>query len=462
MPVFQPRTRVQILRKMIARVVSRSTLIGLVRNSVIFHSLAAAADEDAEQFFQIAQLRAIFSIDNAKGSDLDERAAEIAPDAGPRVGSTFATTTVTFSRTGTSGTLPIAAGSIVAAEDAAGQIKFRTTSASNIADTLSSVAGVPVVALVAGTRANVGAGDIKQLATRIPGIVSVVNPSAVSNAADRESDESFRARLKLYIQSLSRGTPTAIRAFVLRVKLTDGRRVLYAKVVEPVLPTGSYKVYVDDGTGSVDEYNSDYVVGLDTLISPAVGGEVNLFTAEKPIRNQDGSFALFKNSVLLVNGTDYKLNTASGQVELVTALTAGDVVEANYRYYIGLISESQRVVDGDPSAVLTYPGVRAAGTQAVVLPAASVSQTLVANAVVASDFSTSVVIDKVKAVLMRYLNSLDIGAPVVVAELTKRAMEVSGMEDFLISDLSGTFPASNQLILSHQVARIISANLQVV
>ena len=74
MPVFQPRNRVQILREMVARVVARSRLVGVTRNSTVFHVMAGSAEEDAEQYFEMSRLRAVFSIDKATGSDLDERA----------------------------------------------------------------------------------------------------------------------------------------------------------------------------------------------------------------------------------------------------------------------------------------------------------------------------------------------------------------------------------------------------
>lgn len=460
MPIFRPRTRVEILREMVARVVARSTLVGLVRDSVIFHLLAAAADEDAEQYFQLAQVRALFSIDKATGSDLDERAAEIQPGTIRRRESLFASGEVSFFRPGIVGAQLIAAGTIVAAEDALGQIKYRTTAAATILNGNSSITGVPVVALEAGKRGNTTTGSVIVFVSRVPGLSGVSNPSAFTNGADRESDESFRARLKLHVQSLSRGTPTAIRSFALGVKLTDGRRVLFAKVVEPITPTGDYDVFIDDGTGAVDEYDEAYLTSDDYLINPAVGGEINLYTAARPIRD-DGSFQLWRNVTLQVRNVDYYLNEANGQVELMVPLTAGDSVRARYRFYTGLIQETQRVVDGDPAALATYPGVRAAGTRAIVKPAVAVFQTLAASAAVKEDYDAELVLEQVEAVIMAYVNNLDIGEPVIAAEIVKRAMAVPGMFNFQITDLSGTFPAVDQLILSHQAGRLVSSNMTI-
>jgi uncharacterized phage protein gp47/JayE len=460
MPLFQPRTRVQILRDMVARVVARSSMVGLVRNSVVFHVLASAADEDAEQYWQLSNLRLIFSIDTATGSDLDERAAEIQPSLIKRRESIFANGEVTFTRQGTTGALAIPAGTIVAAEDAQGQIKYRTTVAATIPDGLSVVLGVPIVALEAGSRGNASAGGIVQLVSRVPGVTTVTNPSALTNGQDREADAQFRARLKAYVQGLSRGTPVAIRSFALNAQLTDGRRVLFARVVEPISPTGSYDVYIDDGTGTVDEYEETYLLSDDTLIASALGGEINAYTTNRPIRD-DGSFQAWKNAALMVRDTDYILNPANGQLELQTALTAGDAITARYRNYAGLIQETQRVIDGDPATLVTHPGVRAAGTQAIVRTAVAVFQTLTAGVSVKSDFNTANVVEQVETAVQGYINGLDIGENVIVAEIIERAMAVTGVFNFQISDLSGTFPAVDQFILPNQVARIVSANLNI-
>lgn len=461
MPLFQPRGRVAILREMVARVVARSKLVGMVRDSVVFHILAAAADEDAEQYFQLANLRAVFNIDQATGSDLDDRAAEIQPGTISRRESLFASGFVRFTRVGTTGNLPIPAGTTVSAEDLQGPVKFRTTAAATILAGSTFVINVPVVALEAGERGNVDVGTIVQLTTRVPGVVGVRNDSRFSNGRDRESDDLFRARIKLYVQALSRGTPTAIRSFALNVQLADGRRVLFAKVVEPILPTGSYQVYIDDGTGGVDLYDTTYAPSIgvdDTLINPALGGERDVYTTARPIRD-DGSFAAKKNAVLMTRGVDYELNVANGQLELAAPLAAGDVVTARYRFRTGLIQETQRVIDGDPATLVTHPGVRAAGTQAIVLPPSIVYVTLAGNTSVQSDFNAHNVIEQVTAAIMQYINNLDIGESVIAAKIIEVAMAVPGMFNFQISNLSGTFPATDQFILPTQAARIVSADL---
>ncbi len=467
MPVFQPRNRIQILREMVSRVIARSRLIGLARNSVMFHVLASAANEDAEQYVQMARLRNLFSVDRASGSDLDERAKEILPGTIRRRPALFASGDVVFSRPGTTGTITIPAGTQVYATDAQGRVRFRTTATVQILNGNSSSAPATVVAVEAGSRHNVVAGAINAFGTRVPGVTSVANGADFENGQDRESDASFRARLKSWVQALSRGTVRALETFARAVLLVDGRRVLYAKIVEPVRPTGVIQLYIDDGTGSVEEYDSSYLGSPDTLIDPALGGETDLFTTERPIRD-DGSFVLEVDTgagfAVQTRGTDFDLNPAAGQIELLaaswpTGLPAGAVARASYRYYTGLIRETQRVIDGDPADSLRVPGVRAGGIQVHVLAPQTVLQSLVGTISVLEGFDPADVLENVKSAIQEYINTLDIGEDVIVAEIIERAMSVTGMFNFRIDSLTGGSPAADQIILKTQVARITSASI---
>lgn len=462
MPVFQPRNRIQILREMVARVVARSKLAGLTRNSVVFHVLAGAANEDAEQYVQLARLRNVFAIDKATGSDLDERAKEVLPGTIGRQAALTATGTVTFTRPGTAGTVAIPVGTQVAAQDGEGQIRFRTTAAGSIPNGSATSGAVDVVCTVAGTRGNVASGTIQQIVTRIAGVTAVTNPAAYTNGADRESDASFRARIKAWVQALTRATPGAIETFALGARLSDGRSVRFTSLVEPAIPTGRVELYIDDGTGAVEAYSDEYIGADDIFLPSAAGGEVNVYTTARPIRD-DGSFVLERDSgggyVPLTRGTDYELQPTTGQIELSTALTTGDALKANYRYYTGLIQEVQRIIDGDSANPITYPGVRAGGVRVVVQAPATVFQTVAAQISVLSGFSPAEVASEVAAAIQDYINNLGVGQDVILSEIIERAMSVSGMFDIRVRSLTASDPAANQVILPSQVARIVAASI---
>ena len=450
---------------MVARVVARSDLIGLTRNGAIFHLIAAASSEDAEQYFQMSRLRDLFAIDKATGSDLDARAAEIVPGTIVRREALKGSTTAVFSRPGIVGTTAIPSGSIEAASDAQGQIKFQTTAAGSILAGSTDSLPITVVAIEAGTRGNVAAGSINQFVSRIAGVTTVTNGTAVSNAQDRESDAAFRARIRAYVQAISRATPTAIESFANNVTLSDGRRVLFANLKEPIIPDGTVQLYIDDGTGSVEEFDSTFIGTPEVVVAAAVGGEVQAFSGQKPIRD-DGSFVLevdFGGGYIVQTlGVDYDFNAAQGTVVLTTALLVGDAVRMTYRYYTGLIQETQKVVDGDPLNPLVYPGVRAGGIQVYVLAPALVAQSMSATISVLGGFDTTTVAAAVSTAIQDYINNLPIGADVIVSEIIERAMGVTGMFNFRFQTLTGSTPPSDQVVLDDQVARITAANITLV
>ena len=443
---------------MIARAVTRGGLGGLTKNSVLYHVLAGAADEDAEQYLQMARLRKIFDLANATGSDLDERAKEIKPSLLTRRQPTLATGAVVFARQGTTGVVAIPTGTVVQAADEKGAIKFRTTSAGSIPDAAGVSGAIPIVALTKGTRANVSAGAINKIATRVPGVATVTNDIALTNGQDTESDDRFRDRLYRHVQSLSRGTPVALASAATSTQLDDGRRVLYAKVDEPVVPNGWVTVYIDDGTGQINEFSEDFLGAPDELVASASGGEEVLHTSERPIRD-DGSFVLRINSVVQTRGVDYEINDATGAVELVTPLVTADQVEADYRYDTGLVQEAQRIINGDEldSAVNGY---YAAGTYARVKAASLAAQTLTGKLSVLAGYDIARVVSQAVNAVTEYINTLNIGSDVIASEIIERVMSLPGVYNFRITDLTGS-AGVDQTVLPYQVARIIANDVSI-
>jgi len=466
-PLFEPRNRIQILRSMVARAVSRSRLVGLNRNSAVFHILAAAANEDAEQYFQMARLRRVFSIDNATGTDLDARATEIQPATIFRRTSLFASGSVLFTRNTTVGALPIPLGTIVAGTDSNGRVQYRTTAAATITAGNTQSAAVPVVAATAGARGNLAGNIVSQLVTKVPTLIGVTNPGAFTTGRDRETDDSFRRRLKDYVQSLARGTLRALEGFARGVVLVNGERVLFAKVVEPIIPTGVIELYIDDGSGSVETFDDQFVGGIpeeDLLLPVAGGGERRVNTSQIPIRD-DIDLLVRLNDVLIVRGVDYEINLATGQIEFKvvpfpTGLTVGDKVAANYRFYTGLVQAVQKTITGDLLNPLVYPGVEAGGILTLVRNALPVFQVLVANVVPAVGFDLVTLRDNISVAMQEYINNLDIGDDVIVAEMIQQAMNVNGAFDFQVVSLNGGAPL-NQVILDTQVARIQGTDITI-
>lgn len=261
MPRFTPKRYEQILPQMIARVVTRTDMSDVSDSSVVKHILAAAARSDDEQYYHMSLLLELFSIDTAVGEDLDERAAEIQPAIISRIQASKSSGTVVFSRNAASGlTVTIPIGTKIKTSDG---VLFKTTSTGTITPTSAEqISGhgvgrdsnlVSVVAEVAGASGNVAAGTIIKFSSKPAGVDEVVNQSAFSNGLDKETDDSFRQRLKDYIASLARSTPQALESGVIGQQDPDsGATILFAKIVEDIVNLGNVTLYIDDGTGAAE------------------------------------------------------------------------------------------------------------------------------------------------------------------------------------------------------------------
>lgn len=265
---FQPRRYEQIYSQMIARVVGRSRLRDVSDVSVWKHVLAASAREDDEQYYQIALLLQLFSIDKASGEDLDERAKDIQPGVVSRIPAQKAVGSVVFSRAGTTGTTSIPIGTKV--KTATGQTFTTTTTGTITPASAEQISGhgvgrdsntVSVIADVAGADGNVSASAVTRFVSKPPGVEEVTNPAAFTQGADKESDDAFRSRLRAYIRGLSKCTVQAIEAGIIgQVDPITGNTILFAHAVEDIVDRGYVTVYVDDGTGQAEATASEHTL----------------------------------------------------------------------------------------------------------------------------------------------------------------------------------------------------------
>lgn len=469
MPRFTPKRHEQILAQMLATTVARTELSDVGDASVMKHLLAAAARQDDEQYYQMGLLLQLFSIDTATGDDLDERAADIQPAVITRRLATSAVGTVIFSRSGTAGTVAIPISTKVKTSD--GQV-FTTTAAGSITPVSPEQipghgvgrdsAPVSVVADVPGADGNVVTGSVIKFVSKPAGVDEVTNLASFTQGADKESDSSFRQRLKDFISSLPRSTPQALESGVIGVEDPDtGQTILFSSVFEDPINRGNVILYVDDGTGTAE--SSAAIVGenvTEGLAGPppdsAVGGETTLFLNEKPVK-EDVAFTLTSSTRgVLVQDTDYTLNPATGQIEFDPALVATEVITAGYTHYTGLIALTQKVVDGDPADRETYPGLRAAGVLVRVRTPQVLIQNIAAVVTVLEGFDETDVKDAVTTAIQDYINTLGISDDVLLNRIRAVAMNVSGVYNIDVSA-----PTDDVIILDDQLARTSVSNITI-
>lgn len=452
---FEPKTFTYFLQRFANRLIARTDLTDIEIGGVLHTIATGIARECDDMSFQSVNIQRLWDIDTATGEDLDRRGEDVNPVELVRQGETKATTQVVFGRAGVTGTINIPAGSVVRVPD--GGPEFATTALGQILDTFSSSGNVAAEAMVAGADGNVDAATITQM-DAITGVETVTNSVAATGGTDEESDAEYRASMKAYMRSLSRGTQQALEWAVLYVEVTGFGRIVSAHCVEGIgSDLGIVWIYVDDGSGTILRTDDNYGTP-ETVLASATGGERRVNLDFKPVL-QGATLSVWINAVLQTENTDYTLNYATGQITFdttvyPTGLTALDAVTAEYTYYTGLIAEAQKVVDGDPGDYINYPGYRAFGVQVFVLPPNVLQQVVEGSLVIEDGYDSTVVITTVTAAINRYINGLGVNGDVILSELIYQAQSVQG-----VFDVTFTSPTGNVTVGEDEVARVENDNI---
>lgn len=204
----------------------------------------------------VLQLLAITRASSSTGTDLDSWMADYDFTRLPPV---QASGLVTFSRNTPTNQAVVLVGAQV--QTSVGQIIFAVYADSNNPNWNQSLNGytinpgipsinVPVRAINSGALGNAAAGAINELIQPIVGVDAVVNQNAFTNGADTESDQAFRQRFILYINSLSKATLLAVESAIAAVQ----SNIIY-NVAENINITGAtqlglFTVIIDDGSGN--------------------------------------------------------------------------------------------------------------------------------------------------------------------------------------------------------------------
>lgn len=189
----------------------------------------------------------------------------------------------------------------------------------------------------------------------------------------------------------------------------------------------------------------------------AVGGEEFLTLDRVPVRLESGFTLTSSLRGALVEGADYFLNPTSGLIYFTPALAATEVITAEYSYFTGLIAAVQKIVDGDPTDSINFPGVRAAGVMVRVLSPDIVQITVSAQLSLAQDADQATVFDDVESAITTYINGLGISGDVIRNEIIEKIMAVPG-----VTDVTLLTPAANLTILDSQLPRITAGDIDLV
>lgn len=441
---------------MLNRVVTRTRLNDTRDASAIRNMLEAASIGDEQNSIKVFSLLDLYSLDNARRGDLDERAVDFGAvtngNLPPRVAGRSSQGQLELVRTGSTGVLNIAAGYRVQRIGTGGQkVTAVTTAAASIPDGSTTTGLVAAVTEQKGAFTESEPGTFRKPLSRIPGIVSVNNPVPFKGGTDEEGDDAFRDRIKAYVRSLPLCTPRAIEALALEVELLSGERVISATRSERADRPGRGTLYIDDGNGTVAA-GRVHAVASETVLASATGGERRLQLARFPVVETE-AIEIYVNGALQTRDVDYALMPGTGAFHLLesaypSGLTAADTVTATYSYYSGLIAETQWRVDGRQDNPADYPGWRAFGAHIVVKPPVTQFITVDATLVLRPGYVRATAVQRAKEAVALYINSLPIGADVVRHEIIEILMAIPGVFDVRLE-----LPAGNQAVADGKVAR---------
>lgn len=124
-----------------------------------------------------------------------------------------------------------------------------------------------------------------------------------------------------------------------------------------------------------------------------------------------------------------------------------------YDYYTGLVALVNKTIYGSSLDPVTFPGVGAAGVQFDVQAPLIKEIAFELLVTLQAGFTISALADQIYTAVTGYVNSLNIGAPVILSEIISAIVQISGVEDVQIVS-----PTSNVQVAQNQLAKT-SSNL---
>ena len=440
MPYVAPTTA-EIVKRLAARIVSRTTLSDLHPSAEFAQEVAAVGKEIRRLARGISTLKAMRILRLMVGDDLDLFALEVLPAGKVRDPGDRSSSWVAFQRPTTVGALVVPIGTIVARQDG---VAYATIAEATILDGDSTSAAVQVLALQIGTAGDCAVGAILRVVSTSPGGITCTNTVTATGGLEKQSDDAFRQSIIDHVRGLARCNRTAILARVQEAELDDGRRVKFTG--GRTFPSGRPAqriLYVDDGTGTLSTSHAS--TPAESLIASATGNETASYTTRFPLVTAP---VIRKNLVALTEGVDYDIDLATGEVAwIVPTMPAAIYTVDPYDYWTDLVAEAHRLIYGDLSDPTNFPPYVADGVSILVRGASSVLVDIAATGAVLPGYDPDTVFAEVASRLLPFVNSREIGGGLVSGQIVQVAMGVPGMFDFdLDEDWVDVCPAANQAV----------------
>jgi uncharacterized phage protein gp47/JayE len=222
----------------------------------------------------IVTLLATTRASTSSGADLDSWMADF---GFYRLSASFATGSVTFSRFTPTNSALIPIGALVGSTDGSQQysvtidttnVLYNATLGGYLVPGGTASVTVPVIASTAGAAGNALIGTVTVIVGSISGIDTVNNSAVFTNGVDPETDEAFRARFVLWVQSLSKATKAAIQYALSSMQQGVSYTLTENQDYSGNTLYGYFYAVVDDGSGAP---SGSFLVNAAAAIEPARG-----------------------------------------------------------------------------------------------------------------------------------------------------------------------------------------------
>jgi len=424
MPVFVPRTSKQVLRDLLAKVVSRTDVSDVNVGSTLFTLLNGVAVEIANTEARFFNLRQGFSIQNATGDELDKRCSELPPIGIQRklnINAAGSALKIVRDESDINNPLIIPSGQIVARNDNGQQ--YRTTQAVTIPAGNTEIDNVYIVALTPGELANCIEGQINTIINMPDTVIEVSNTSQISNGVNREGDASLRNRATRYINSIGRVSKSALEFLGTSFRSSENVSFKFAKVFEDPEQPGLAQLVVDDGTG-LRSPASEVVNDISYVIS---GGGSRFLTHQRPSVNpvRASQVSIVRSGAdVPVDENDFVSIPERGLIFFKDGVLQDNdrVTIRNIRVYRGLIAELQDEIEGNVNNGAILTGFRAAGCRVRVVPPSLSNISMDVRIIIRPDQNSETMKQQIKEAIVDYINELDIGENLIPSALTTHIM----------------------------------------
>lgn len=415
---FTPSTAIESTNRQLARFVATSGVTDLAEAGTAVALFTVTGQERAAIDDSIqGRLNAKFL--NVSGPDLDEAASKLPNGGVVRLGNSAASGAVLIlTRTDTAAVLPVPAGTVYGRSDNPSFSYVQTaavTFAIGEATKGDPSAGyVPVQCTQLGPTGNCPTGTIDTILSGPTGLTSVFQAVTLGGGQARESDEAFRLRCRLYLQSYMNGNQqAALRYLALTYQSTGGVRARHAAIYfDPLTLPGYVELVVDDGAAFAGQTRAG------TAASGTIDNGQRQILLEGPIVEDN-----LATTALTVNGAApssvyWSLLQEGGEFWFdAGSVSNGDTFAINsYSVYTGFIAELQSVILGTFPSPLTGFGWAAAGCRVRVMPPTQNFVRFSLNIVVVSGSDPNAVGASCETVITEYCQGLAPGKPFLIMD----------------------------------------------